>query len=69
MTFLDDRRLAVAIRKGEVWILDGVYDDPPKNVTYKKFATALHEPLGLLQLGDSLHTAAERIDADSRHRW
>lgn len=49
MTFLDDGRLAVAIRKGEVWFLDGVYDEPPNNVTYHRFATALHEPLGLLQ--------------------
>lgn len=47
MTVLDDRRLAIAIRKGEIWILDGVYDDPPKSVTYQRFATALHEPLGL----------------------
>lgn len=48
MDFLDDSRLAVAIRKGEVWILDGVYDDPPNKLTYHKFATSLHEPLGLL---------------------
>ncbi|TWU06733.1 hypothetical protein CA54_51320 [Symmachiella macrocystis] len=53
---LDDKRVAVAIRKGEVWILGGVYDDPPENVTYKRFASALHEPLGLLKLGDSLYT-------------
>ncbi|MCA9074942.1 MAG: hypothetical protein KDA93_07915 [Planctomycetaceae bacterium] len=56
MDFLDDGRLAVAIRKGDVWILDGVYDDPPSNVTYNKFATALHEPLGLLQLDGDLYT-------------
>ena len=53
---LDDGRVAVAIRKGEVWILDGVHD-PPGNVTYKRFATGLHEPLGLLRHGDSLYTA------------
>ena len=57
LTVLDDRRVAVAIRKGEVWILDGVYDDPPKNVTYHQFASALHEPLGLLKRGDSFYTA------------
>ncbi len=53
---LDDHRVAVAIRKGEVWILDGVYDDPPSNVTYHRFASALHEPLGLLYHNDSLYT-------------
>ena len=53
---LDEHRVAVAIRKGEVWILDGVYDDPPSNVTYHRFASALHEPLGLLYHNDSLYT-------------
>ncbi|HQX49033.1 MAG TPA: hypothetical protein PLR25_03965 [Planctomycetaceae bacterium] len=53
---LDDHRVAVAIRKGEVWILDGVYDDPPSNVTYHRFASALHEPLGLLWHNKSLYT-------------
>jgi hypothetical protein len=48
--------VAVAIRKGEVWILNGVYDDPPSNVTYHRFATALHEPLGLLSHSGSLYT-------------
>lgn len=57
LTVLDDRRVAVAIRKGEIWILDGVYDEPPKNVTYRRFASALHEPLGLLKHGDAFYTA------------
>lgn len=53
---VDERRLAVAIRKGEVWLLDGVYEEPPNNVTYKRFALALHEPLGLLKRGNSFYT-------------
>lgn len=56
MAALDDGRLAVAIRKGEIWILDGVYDDPPEKVTYHRFATALHEPLGLLWHNDAFFT-------------
>lgn len=51
---LDDHRVAVSIRKGEVWILDGVYGDDLTEVTYQRFASALHEPLGLLKWGDSL---------------
>ena len=54
---LDRQRLAVAIRKGEVWILGNVYQEPPSQVTYHRFATALHEPLGLLRQGDALLTA------------
>lgn len=56
IALFDDHRIAVAIRKGEVWILDNVYDDPPTNVTYHRFASALHEPLGLLRDDDSLLT-------------
>ena len=56
LAVLDDRRIAVAIRKGEIWILDGVYDDPPDHVTYKRFASGLHEPLGLIRHADSMYT-------------
>lgn len=41
---LPDGRVAVAIRKGEVWIIDGALTDKPK---YSLFASGLHEPLGL----------------------
>ena len=57
LAVLDRQRLAVAIRKGEVWILDNVYEEPPSRVTYHRFASALHEPLGLLRRGDALLTA------------
>jgi hypothetical protein len=55
MDVLNDGRLAAAIRKGEVWILDNPYADPPKNLQYKRIADALHEPLGLMQRDDSLY--------------
>ncbi|QEG43065.1 hypothetical protein [Roseimaritima ulvae] len=53
---LDDSKIAVAIRKGEVWIMDGVYANPPGEITYHRFASALHEPLGLLEHNGSLYT-------------
>ncbi|MEM9588623.1 MAG: hypothetical protein AAGA03_15180, partial [Planctomycetota bacterium] len=56
MAFLPDDRLAVAIRKGEVWLLSGVSGQDPKAIRYQRFASALHEPLGLLHDGDSLLT-------------
>jgi len=56
MAFLEDSRLAVTIRKGEVWFLSNVYDDPPSNVAYHPFASGLHEPLGLLKDNESLLT-------------
>jgi hypothetical protein len=57
MAMLDDSRLAVAIRKGEVWILDGVYDETANDIHYQRFAHALHEPLGLLLHQGDLYTA------------
>lgn len=45
---LNDGGVAVAIRKGEIWVIDGAYDDPPTNLKYHRFAQSLHEPLGLV---------------------
>ena len=61
--------LAVATRKGEIWLLDGAgggsvgpagpgRTDP---VTYRLFATGLHEPLGLLWR-DGAFLAAQRSE-------
>ncbi len=57
LAVLDHGRLGVAIRKGEVWILDHVYDDPPSQVSYRRFASGLHEPLGLLWHQGSFYAA------------
>ncbi len=54
MDFTADGKLAVAIRKGEVWLLDGVLTRPADKVDYKLFASGLHEPLGLLRDGKDL---------------
>ncbi len=56
---LPDGRIAVCIRKGEVWIIADAYSDPPssKNVKYARFASGLHEPLGLTWHNGSLYTA------------
>jgi len=51
---LDEDRVAVATRMGEVWVLSGAYGEPPKNLKFTRFASALHEPMGLLREGDSL---------------
>ena len=61
MAALPDGRLAVAIRKGDVYFLDNVDQDSPKNVVYQRFATALHEPLGLL-LDEGVLLATQRSE-------
>ncbi len=57
MDFTAEGKLAVAIRKGEVWLLDGVQGASPAKVGYTLFASGLHEPLGVLRDGDSLLVA------------
>ena len=54
MDWTADGKLALTIRKGEVWLLDGVLVPKPDRVTYQLFASGLHEPLGLLRDGKDL---------------
>ena len=57
MDWMPDGRLAVATRKGEVWMLEGVLAPTPDKVRFKLFASGLHEPLGALSDGDGLLVA------------
>lgn len=57
MDFTADRKLAVAIRKGEVWLIDGVEGAASGKMGYTLFASGLHEPLGVLRDGDGLLVA------------
>jgi len=54
MEWMEDGRLAVCLRKGEVWLLDGVLAGKPEAVSYHLFASGLHEPLGMLREGRDL---------------
>ncbi|AUD05145.1 plastocyanin/azurin family copper-binding protein [Spirosoma pollinicola] len=45
---LPDGRMAVCTRRGEVWIISNPYMQGSRIPTYKKFASGLHEPLGLM---------------------
>lgn len=54
MAWLGDGRLAVAVRKGEVWIVDNALSDDREKITFSLFASGLHEPLGVLKDGDDL---------------
>ncbi len=53
---LPDGRMAAAIRKGEIWILDQLDPNHPDKITYKPFAFGLHEPLGLAWHDGALYT-------------
>ena len=45
---LPDGRLAACTRRGEVWIIGNPYMQGSRVPTFKKFASGLHEPLGLM---------------------
>lgn len=56
---LPDGRLALAIRKGEIWMLENplIESTDPDAYRWKRFASGLHEPIGLTWHADALYTA------------
>lgn len=54
-------RLAIAIRKGEIWMVDGVLSDKHEDIQFHCYASGLHEPLGLIRDGDGF-LAAQRTE-------
>lgn len=60
---LPDGRLAVAIRRGEIWLLEKPLAEPATvaNVGFKLFATGMHEILGLAWHDGALH-ATQRAE-------
>jgi hypothetical protein len=51
---MPDDKVAVATRRGDVWICSGAYAEDVSKVTWKKFAGGLHEPLGMYWKDGSL---------------
>ncbi len=52
---LPDGRIAAATRNGDVWLAANAYDEPPTELRYHRFASGLHEPLGLAARDDALY--------------
>ena len=40
-------KVAVSTRHGDIYVVEGAYEDPPTHVKFNLFATGLHEVLGL----------------------
>ncbi|HEV8606224.1 MAG TPA: DUF6797 domain-containing protein [Tepidisphaeraceae bacterium] len=53
--FADGTRAALCTWSGDVWILSGI-DDTLQKLTWKRFATGLHQPLGLKIVNDIIYT-------------
>ena len=53
------KRLLVTTRRGEMWWVDGAYDEDPKP-KYTLFASGLHEPLGVIAAPPGGYYVAQR---------
>jgi hypothetical protein len=51
---LPDGRPVACTRRGEVWVVENAYGDPPFDARYRRFAFGLHEPLGLRARGGAI---------------
>ena len=47
LEMLPDGKLAVGTRRGDIYFIEGAFADPPKDVKFTRWATGLHEILGL----------------------
>lgn len=47
IALLPEKRVAVASRRGDVWICEGAYEEDLSAVKWTKFAEGIHEPLGM----------------------
>src|SRR5688572_18378249 len=47
LEFMPDGRLAVATRFGDIYLVNNLYDDPPAKAQFVRWASGLHEVLGL----------------------
>ena len=54
LDFFKDGRLAFSTFAGDVWIGSGI-DDSLKQITWKRFAAGLHQPLGLRIVDDEIY--------------
>lgn len=47
IAFMPEQKIAVATRRGDIWICTGAYERDLSGVKWSKFTSGLHEPLGM----------------------
>ncbi len=47
IALLPEKKIAVASRRGDVWICEGAYEEDLSQVKWTKFAEGIHEPFGM----------------------
>ena len=73
IALMPGKKVAIATRRGDVWVCEGAYEDDVTKVKWTKFASNLHEPLGMFWKDGSLfatqrpeHTRMTDKDGDGR---
>lgn len=73
---LEDGRLAVSTRLGEIYLIENIFAKPPKQIRFTRFASGLHEVLGLAYREGWLYctqrcevTRMKDADGDGRADW
>jgi len=54
LAILPDKKVAVSSRRGDIWVCTGAYEEDLSKVTWQRFATGLHEPLGIFYKDGSI---------------
>jgi cytochrome c551/c552 len=57
LSYTEDDKLAVSTRKGEVWVIDNPHEQNGQAAHFTRFASGLHEPLGLAYKEGSYYLA------------
>ena len=60
MAFRPDGKLYVATRRGDIWLVSNPTSDDVNQITWKRFASGLHEVLGLCVVGPREVLAGQR---------
>ena len=47
IAIMDNKRVALGTRRGDVWICEGAFEKDLSKVKWSKYASGLHEPLGM----------------------
>jgi hypothetical protein len=55
LAFRPDGKLLACTRRGEVWLVSNPGSDDPDKITFKRFASGLHEALGLCVVGKDVY--------------
>ena len=73
IALMPGKKVAIATRRGDVWVCEGAYEDDVTKVKWTKFASNLHEPLGMFYKDKSLfltqrpeHTRLTDTDGDGK---